>query len=543
MMEEKILKEIEDRFRFYRHDPEGWCYFAEEVLGCYLDDEQKKILLSVRNNKMTSVASGTARGKDFISAVSCMCFMYLTPEWDDDGELISNTKIAMTAPTGRQVQNIMVPEISRLFRRAETRGCPLPGRLTGNDIRTNFEEWFLTGFKADDHNHEAWTGFHAANTMFVVTEASGIPEGTFSAIEGNLQGNSRILIVFNPNTNIGYAARSQKSKRWAKFQLNSLNAPNVVLKKDIIPGQVDYAWVKDKVDTWCQLIPEEDFKESEDDFEWEGSFYRPNDLFRMKVLGKFPKVSQDTLIPLSWIQLANERWIEFHKTPSSERIYSSEARLGVDVAGMGRDDSVICDRRENIVKQFINFNSAGVADHMKVAGITVNLLKGLQFPIAFIDTIGEGAGVYSRLQELGYAGSESIKKFGYEQVISAKNSLAAKDDQEKPLKDITGEYTFANMRAYLHWAARDWLNPDNKMNAMLPPDDDFAEEATEIKYLFRSNGDIIIEPKEGKDGIVARLGKSPDKWDSFTYTFFPGKIKKNHVQNSKPVTKSSLGFY
>ncbi len=523
-------------------DPDGWVKFATEALGCILDDEQKAILRSVQTNKMTSVASGTARGKDFISAVACMCFMYLTPRWKD-GELTKNTKIAMTAPTGRQVVNIMVPEISRLFNKAKKNGVQLPGRLTGNDIRTEYDEWFLTGFKADDHNHEAWTGFHAVNTMFVVTEASGIPESTFSAIEGNLQGNSRILIVFNPNTNIGYAARSHKSKRWAKFQLNSLNAPNVVHKKDIIPGQVDYPWVKDKVETWCQQIPESDFKESEDDFEWEGNFYRPNDLFRMKVLGKFPKVTQDTLIPLSWIQLANERWKEFHKKSSSERIYSSEARLGIDVAGMGRDDSVICDRRENIVKEFINFNSGGVADHMKVAGITVNLLRNIQYPVAMIDTIGEGAGVYSRLMELKFAGKESVKKFGYEQAISAKNSNAAKDEMGKPYQDITGEYTFANMRAFLHWAVRDWLNPDNQMNAMLPPDDEFAEEATEIKYSFRSNGDIIIEPKDGKDGIVARLGRSPDKWDSLTYTFWPVKIKKSHSEKTKPISKSSLGFY
>lgn len=538
----KRLDEVQtatERFVFYRTAPDGWCYFAEEVLGCYLDDEQKAILNSVKANKMTSVASGTARGKDFISAVACMCFMYLTPVWNEDGELIENTKIAMTAPTGRQVQNIMVPEIRRLYRRASQRGFPLPGRLTGNDIRTDFEEWFLTGFKADDHNHEAWTGFHAANTMFVVTEASGIPESTFAAIEGNLQGNSRILIVFNPNTNTGYAAQSQKSPRWAKFQLNSLKAPNVMLKKDIIPGQVDYAWVKDKVDTWCQLIPKEDFKETENDFLWEGNCYRPNDLFRMKVLGKFPKVATDTLIPLFWIEAANERWKEFHKTAKSDVVYSSNLRIGVDVAGMGRDDSNICLRYDNIVKDFICFNSAGVADHMKVAGMTKNILGTAINAIAMIDTIGEGAGVYSRLTELGYAGHEAIAKHGYEKVISAKNSNAAVDDLGKPLKDITGEYTFANMRAYLHWAVRDWLNPDNKMNAMLPPDDEFAQEATEIKYSFRSNGDIIIEPKEGKDGIIARLKRSPDKWDSLTYTFWPVEIKA--VQ--KVISKSKLGFY
>ena len=50
----------------------------------------------------------------------------------------------------------------------------------------------------DENNTEAWSGFHAVNTMFVVTEASGLSEAVFNAIEGNLQGNSRLLLVFNP---------------------------------------------------------------------------------------------------------------------------------------------------------------------------------------------------------------------------------------------------------------------------------------------------------------------------------------------------------
>lgn len=514
-----------------------WCLFAIEALGCILDDEQSAILKSVQINKMTSVVSGTARGKDFISAVAAVCFMYLTPEWNSKGELSSNTKVAMTAPTDRQVGNIMAPEVHRLWQRAKSKGITLPGRLTGYDIRTEYKEWFLTGFKADEHNHEAWSGFHAVNTMFVVTEATGIAELIYAAIEGNLQGNSRILIVFNPNRSVGYAANSQKSKRWHKFRLNSLNAPNVVLKKNIIPGQVDYEWVKDKVDTWCIEIRKDEMSEAEDDFEWEGRYWKPNDLFRIKVLGKFPKVSSDTLIPLSWLQLAADRYKKFHETGrSTDILYSSDLKLGVDVAGMGRDNSDFCYRFDNIVKEFYSINSGGVADHMQVTGRIVNELNKYPKAIALIDTIGEGAGCYSRLAELEYAGKKSVTKFGFDRAISAKFSNSAKNDNGIDLTDITGQYKFANMRAYLFWAARDWLDPKNNNNAMIPPDDGFYEEATEIMYSFQSNGNIIIEPK---DEIKSRLGRSPDKWDAFANTFWPVKEKTIH----KPLTKAELGFY
>lgn len=470
-----------------------WNKFAKEVLQVSLDPEQQEILEAVQNCKMVAVASGTARGKDYVAAVAALCFLYLTPRWDKDGNMIENTKVAMTAPTGRQVSNIMYPEIVRMYNNARVR---LPGRLVGNDIRTENAEWFLTGFKADDHNHEAWSGFHAVNTMFVVTEASGIAEGTFAAIEGNLQANSKILIVFNPNNSVGYAAKAMASPRWEAFRLDGLTAPNVLEKKQIFPGQVDYEWVKDKVETWCSKIQERDFNEGEGDFEWEGSFYRPNDLFRIKVRGMFPKVASDVLIPYLWVEIANERWEEQkHENLQGDRI------IGADIAGMGRDSTVLCHRFNDFVKEFDVYQSGGEADHMKIAGILARYCTG-KIRI-YIDTIGEGAGVYARLVE------QNFQKWVY----SCKFS-----ENAQGLYDMTGEYEFANMRAYLFWCIRDWLNPAFGSEACLPPIPQLTEELINIKYLFQSNGKLIIEPKED---IRERIGRSTDYTDALANTFYP----------------------
>lgn len=485
-----------------------WNKFIHDALGARLDSDQRAIVDSVQHNPRTTVASGTARGKDFVTACCALAFLYLTPRWNKSRELIANTKVALTAPTDRQVKNIMMPEIARLYNTAKRKGVVLPGRLNAYDIRMDDTEWFLTGFKADEHNHEAWSGFHAVNTMFAITEASGISDDTFGAIEGNLQGNSRILLVFNPNTTVGYAAKSQKGERWSKFRLNSLTAPNVVEKRQVIPGQVDYEWVIDKIQNWCAPIRIDEVKEEEDDFEFEGAWYRPTDIFRIKVLGKFPKVGQDSLIPEQWIELAEQRWIEYHRNHNG--YYPGQLILGNDVAGMGRDSSVDCHRKDNIVIKFYETNSAGVADHMETAGRIANILLNDDTAVSSIDTIGEGAGVYSRLVELGYE----------DRVMSCKYSESAKDG-DVPLKDITEQYTFANMRAYLFWAVRDWLNPKNGHNAMLPPNDRFKEEAVEIKWKFQSNGSIIIEPKED---IKKRLGRSTDLFDALANTFYPIKV-------------------
>jgi len=352
------MSHVRKDIRYLKSWIEDWNRFCRDVLKVRLDSEQQSIISSVQHNPMTAVASGTARGKDFVAACAAMCFMYLTPRWKD-GKLSKNTKIAMTAPTARQVYNIMMPEISRLFRNAEF----LPGRLLSAGIRTNYEEWFLTGFKAGDDNTEAWSGFHAVNTMFVVTEASGISEATYNAIEGNLQGNSRLLIVFNPNITTGYAARAMKSNRFAKFRLNSLNAENVVKRKLVIPGQVDYEWVKE--------------------------------------------TSEPILHDLDGV-----------KPSSCKRFQLSFA---------------------------ISIHSYGISTSSETS---------------YIDTIGEGAGVYSRLEELGYRN-----------VYSCKYSESAKG-----LHDLTGQYEFANMRAYCYWSLRDWLNPKNGFGAAIPPCDKLSNE-------------------------------------------------------------------
>lgn len=402
----------------------------------------------------------------------------------------------------RQVEGIMIPEVTRLW----TKAGFLPGRVTATGIKTNYREWFLSGFKADDSNMEAWSGLHAANIMFVVTEASGMSQTVFDAIEGNLQGNSRLLIVFNPNVTTGYAAQSLASERFKHFRLNSLHAENVIKKQNIIPGQVDYRWVDDHVKAWCTVINNRaDFNEEDGDFEWEGKMWRPNDLARVKILGMFPKVSEDVLVPFEWIDAANKRWKELKEEGFEP---NRPLSLGVDVAGMGRDSSVLCKRYDFFVSEFVEHQSAGVADHMHVAGLVWNAMKSRKDK-AYIDTIGEGAGVLSRLEEM----NKSLEFEKRKNVFSCKFSEGANG-----LQDATGEYSFSNMRAYLFWRIRDWLNPRNGFGAALPPNERLAEELMNIHWAFQSNGSILIE---AKDKIKQRIGRSPDLSDSLANSFYP----------------------
>lgn len=480
----KTINEIEKSYirklKEYQHD---WNRYARDILGVKLDKAQQEILYAIQQHNRVSVRSGNARGKDYVAAVASICFL----------NLYSPSKVINTAPTGRQAISIMMAEIAKIYQQARKRSDAqlfLLGRVLSNQVKFRRPDRYLLAFKARDKNIENWTGFHSPNLMVVITEASGIEEETFSAVESILTGNSKLVIVFNPNKLHGETYRSVTDTNYVRFKLSSLDAPNVVQRKIVIPGQVDYAWVVDKISRWCIKISEEEANPTEHDFQFEGQWYRPNDLFLVKVMGEFPRESQDKLIPLNWIEAAIHRWHDKHEAFGS-------LSLGVDVAGMGRDMTVFCHRRGNIVEKFDHFSQA---DHMVTVGRIRSLLLG-QNDQAFVDATGEGAGVVSRLLELGV------------RAVAVKFGEGAKN-----FSDWSGQRSFANMRAYCYWAVRDALDPHNEFGLCLPPNDELVRDLNEPKWSVRSDGTIILEEK---DKIKQRLGRSPDFGDSLALTFYP----------------------
>ena len=463
-----------------------WNKFARDILGVRLDQRQRRILEAIQFNRRVSVRSGHAAGKDYVAAVGSLCFLYLNVP----------SKVINTAPTDRQVISIMMSEIARIYKSAKVN---LGGDLWTHKITFEDPAWFLLGFKTKDKKPEDWTGFHSPNLMVVITEASGIDQVTFDAIEGILTGDSRLVLIFNPNRTTGEAYQSTRSPLYKKFKLNCLNAVNVRARKILIPGQVDYEWIDEKIRKpgWVMEIIESEANKDAFDFKWNGKWYRPNDLFLVKVMGEFPRATEDTLIPLNWVEMANDRWRDLQGRGEGK------LKLGVDVAGMGRDLTVFAFRRGDVIERLKVYSKQ---DHMVTVGKIKNeLINGDD--TTFVDSLGEGAGVFSRLIEL------KVNAVGVKASESAKG-----------LTDLTEQRTFANMRAYLYWAIRDTLDPALDGELALPPIDELTQDLTEVHWSTRSNGDIIIEEK---DKIKKRLGRSPDYGDAVANT---ASVKRKHKQ-------------
>lgn len=505
---------IKKKFEYWKTD---WNAFAKEALNRKLDNKQQEILHAIQHNYRVSICSGTARGKDFLAATSSVCFLYLTPYFDADGVYHTSTVIN-TAPSDRQVKNIMMREIKSCYN-----GSILPkiksfgydtGRLVIDGIKfdipadvknnpnyANMDKWYMLAFKGDNNNTEAWTGFHNTNIMIAVTEASGVNNMIFEGIEGCLQGNSKLVLAFNPNNTSGEAYNSMRDPQYKAFRLNSLDSPNVTLglqrekeeitqeyfDKNKIPGQVDLKWVRDHINKMGWTMNVDAIDEGKHDFAFDGKFYRPSDVCKIKILGVHPDNTDDTLIPLPWIEAANLRW---------KKMEIRNGITAVDIAGLGCDTTVIANREDNYVDEL---KVPTIVDkstiHMTTAGLIINNNN-----TTIIDIIGEGAGTYSRIREL-----EKDNFFGFKGSYSAAG-----------LTDKTGVRKFINMRAYCFWRLREELDPSLNGELSLPFDDELKAQLTEIKFKIKSDGTIQIESKED---IKKRIGVSIDKADAVSMTY------------------------
>ena len=123
---------------------------------------------------------------------------------------------------------------------------------------------------------------------------------------------------------------------------------------------------------------------------------------------------------------------------------------------------------------------------MSTAGECVLLRKEWGASLIVIDDIGLGAGVRSRLNELG------------ENVLGV-NVGTKSSDVDK----------WRNLKAEIWmWAKKEFEDG----NICLEDDEELTEQLTSVRYLVNSKGQIQIEPKKE---TKKRLGCSPDKADAF----------------------------
>ena len=169
--------------------------------------------------------------------------------------------------------------------------------------------------------------------------------------------------------------------------------------------------------------------------------------------------------------------------------------IGYDPAWTGADSSAMAWRRG---RQVIKVERRSKLDTMQSAGWLKQVIDLEKPAKVFLDVGGVGAGVYDRLNEMGYG-----------KVVSAINFGGA--PFEPPLMEGGGPL---NRRAEMWMKSRDWLADPAGVN--IPDDDGLQADACGPGYKYDSNTRLVLEKKED----MRRRGvPSPDGWDAVALTF------------------------
>lgn len=412
-----------DRIRVAERAASDPVWFARNILGVDPWSRQEEILRAIRDHRRVAVRSCHAAGKSTVTAWTVLWFLFTH----------RGAKVVTTAPTGRQVKDILWREIRTAYKRSR---FPLGGRLLPADMRIEVsDDWFALGFSTDDGDR--FQGYHAPHVLVVLDEASGVSPAIFEAMEGlTTSAGTRVLLIGNPTDPSGpFAKACQPDSIYHSIKIAAFDTPNFTGEREA-PYLVTREWLEERLKDW-----------GEDDPNWES-----------RVLAEFPSEDQHTLIPLRLVEAARNREMDEADEPNI---------LAVDVARYGRDSTVIAHRlgcRVRILKV------ASKQSTTETTGQVIHFLRETGATTVVVDDDGVGGGVTDNLVEQGIHVQPFI------------NGSKAENTER-----------FANLRSETYWGLRERLQQGD---IVLPADERLAGELSRMRYGFTSRGQVKAESKD-----------------------------------------------
>lgn len=469
-MDKQLNSITQEDIEVIREHPD---YFMEEVFDEKLWDKEREIVRSVWKYPSTAVKSCHGIGKSFTAARIALAFL----------SMYEDSKVITTAPTFRQVEDILWREIRKASAKAK-----IP--LTATPLKTSIdvsEDWFALGLSTDEP--DKLQGFHAIRILFIVDEACGVKREIFEAAQGILSSDkSRELQIGNPTSTDGVFYEMFKLPDVNKISIPAWDTPNFtrfgITRDDVVNGTwetkiteelpapylISPRWVADKVKRWGVGTP----------------------MWDSRIEASFPVQGDDTLVPLAWIEAARERKLTVKE--------EDKEQIGVDVARFGTDSTEFLYRKGPKV---LKIETHYQIDTMKNAN-NLHIFMGFH-PLASVcvDVIGIGAGVFDRIKELN----------------PKKDDLYGINVAEEP----SDKEQYLNLRAELLWGLRErFMSAEIDLSDLEPEVyEELAAHLSNIKYKITAQGLIQIESKED---MKKRGLPSPDKADALALAF--GNVSK-----------------
>lgn len=465
--------------------------------GQRLADYQCEILRALVEHRRVAVRGPHGLGK---SALCALTILWFALSRDLAGQ---NWKVLCTASAWRQLEKFLFPEVhlwSRRLRWDVIGRQPFDPRMELLNTMLRLEHGQAFCGASDDP--ALLEGADADSLLVVFDEAKAIPAGTWEALEGALAGpgEQMALAVSTPGSASGFFhsihSRAVGYEDWS--------VRHVTLEEAIAAGRISPTWAAARARQWGEQ----------------------SSIYANRVLGEFKSSDEDSVIPLEWVEAAIERWQAWKDSGEDPGPLTV---VGVDVARMGTDQTVIALRRGYIVTELRHSHHE---DTMATTGRVVGVLEANPGARAVVDVIGLGSGVVDRLREQGF-----------------KRTIAFNASSGTTRKDRSGELGFQNVRSSAWWWLREQLDPAFDPTLCLPPDDLLIGDLSAPRYSLTSTGRIQVE---SKDEIRKRLGRSTDSGDATVQACFdaargPGaaflawmKAKKADMEEKPPPPENPM---
>lgn len=443
--------------------------FAQDCIewrnGESLTPYQLEILRNIPIKRRVTVRGPHGLGKTTLAAIAILWFALTRDEED--------WKVATTASAWRQLTKFLWPEVHKWARR-------IRWDIVGRPPFSETTELFTQSIRLDTGEAFAMAsddstlieGAHADHLLYVFDESKVIPDETWDSAEGAFSaGTCYWLAISTPGENIGrFYDIHQRKQGYEDWWVR-----HVTLREAIKAGRINEDWAEARKRQWGAKSAR----------------------YLNRVLGEFADSEGDTIIPLSWIELANERWYEWREAAEP----GSCTRIGVDVARMGDDLTVLAYRFDYAIDEL---EKHGKEDTMQTAGRIVAALRKHPFARASVDVVGVGAGPYDRAREQMPGRLEAF-------IASSKTDFV----------DVSEEMHFADTRSAAWWYMRQLLDPAFSSNIALPPDDELTGELMTPKWKMMSNGVVRVE---SKDDILKRIRRSTNAGDAVIQAFWGGVV-------------------
>lgn len=473
----------------YRNDPAAFARDCIEWGDDKLTSYQEEILAEIPNRRRVSVRGPHGLGKTCIAAIALLHFA-LTRDGDD-------WKIPTTASGWRQLTEFFWPEVhkwTRAIKWDKIQREPFnQNELQSQLLKLSTGRAFAMASSID----ELTEGAHADHLLYIFDEAKIIPPGRWDAAEGALMtGETYALAISTPGEPVGrfYDIQSRKpgyDDWWVR---------HVTLEECIAAGRITAAQAKQRALQWGEQSA----------------------VYQNRVLGEFCASDEDCVIPLSWIEAANERWEQRIELLDTNWNWNDGAKrcvwprwtwrkevdtpeveqLGVDIARSDLGDKTVIGRRQG--QTLTQLDRYHIADTQPIVGYVNNLLEKAQSATAVVDVIGIGSGPYDQLRE-----------------TFSKRAIAFNASESSDFKDRSEELQFSNKRSAAWWHMREILDPAFGSTVALPPDDQLTGDLTAPhRGKMTSGGKLTVE---SKPDIRKRIGRSTDDGDAVVMAFFPKK--------------------